>query len=46
MNSIMGIKNVNYEISTSSIGNYYFDNVALSIQTICQIRKFKITIRL
>ena len=43
MNSIMGIKNVNYEISTSSIGNYYFDNVALSIQTICQIRKFKIS---
>ena len=43
MNSVMEIKNVKYEISSNSIGSYYFDNVALSIQTICQIKQLKIS---
>ena len=43
MSSVMEIKNVKYEISSNSIGSYYFDNVALSIQTICQIKKLNIS---
>jgi len=40
MSSVMEIKNVDYRISSNSIGGYYLDNVALSIQTINQIKKF------
>ena len=41
MNSIIEIENTEYRISSNSIGGYYLDNAALSIQTINQIKKFK-----
>jgi dihydrofolate synthase/folylpolyglutamate synthase len=43
MNSVIEIENRDYRISTNSIGSYYLDNVALSIQAICQIKKLKIS---
>ena len=41
MNSVIEIENTEYRISSNSIGGYYLDNAALSIQTIKQIKKFK-----
>ena len=41
MNSVIEIENTEYRISSNSIGGYYLDNAALSIQTINQIKKFK-----
>ena len=43
MNSVIEIENRDYRISTKSIGSYYLDNIALSIQAICQIEKLKIS---
>ena len=41
MNSVIEIENTEYRIISNSIGGYYLDNAALSIQTINQIKKFK-----
>ena len=41
MKSVIEIEDRDYRISTNSIGSYYLDNVALSIQAICQIKKIK-----
>ena len=37
MNSVIEIENTEYRINSNSIGGYYLDNAALSIQTINQI---------
>ena len=43
MESVIEIEDKDYRISTNSIGSYYLDNIALSIQAICQIKKLKIS---
>ena len=42
MNSVIYLNDEEYEISTYSIGEYYLDNIALSIQTLHHLNKFKV----
>ena len=42
MNSVIGINNEKYAVSTRSIGKYYLDNIALSIQTLNHLNKYNV----